>query len=198
MTIFLLSVTVFDDRSILAWSTVCDDAPSPIQHVGRASAQTWRDVCGSILESDRVRVCVTDRRKAKTRRCPNACEFDPLRNVRAYWEDGHGTRGSEFTPCETCVDGFVEREHTPGPWMYRATAGDHDFAVYPEATGRDVALVRDFNEANARLIAAAPEMQALLTWAVDWTRRHHASVTPEPEWDEARSLLARITEGSGN
>lgn len=48
--------------------------------------------------------------------------------------------------------------HTPGPWTHKATAGDHDFAVYPEATGRDVALVRDFNEANARLIAAAPEM----------------------------------------
>jgi hypothetical protein len=48
--------------------------------------------------------------------------------------------------------------HTPGPWTHKATAGDHDFAVYPEATGRDLALVRDFNEANARLIAAAPEM----------------------------------------
>jgi hypothetical protein len=52
--------------------------------------------------------------------------------------------------------------HTPGPWAYHATAGNHDFAIYPEATGRDVALVRDFNEANARLIVAAPELlQAL-------------------------------------
>lgn len=44
-------------------------------------------------------------------------------------------------------------KHTPGPWIYHATAGDHDFSVYPESDGRDVALVRDFNEANARLIA---------------------------------------------
>ncbi len=51
---------------------------------------------------------------------------------------------------------------TPGPWIYRNTAGNHDFAVYQESTGRDVALVRDFNEANARLIAAAPEMYAQL------------------------------------
>jgi hypothetical protein len=53
-------------------------------------------------------------------------------------------------------------KHTPGPWTYHATAGNHDFSVYPEATGRDVALVRDFNEANARLIAAAPDLLAAL------------------------------------
>lgn len=53
-------------------------------------------------------------------------------------------------------------EHTPGPWTYQATAGNHDFAIYPESTGRDVALVRDFNEANARLIAVAPTMLEVL------------------------------------
>jgi hypothetical protein len=47
---------------------------------------------------------------------------------------------------------------TPGPWHYTATAGEHDFAVYPESTGRDVALIRDFHEPNARLIAAAPDL----------------------------------------
>lgn len=51
---------------------------------------------------------------------------------------------------------------TPGPWTFKATAGDHDFSVYPESTGRDVALVRDFNEANARLIAAAPALYEAL------------------------------------
>ena len=48
--------------------------------------------------------------------------------------------------------------HTPGPWMHVPSGGNHDYLVYPEATGRDVAIVRDFSEANARLIAAAPEM----------------------------------------
>lgn len=47
-------------------------------------------------------------------------------------------------------------------WTYQATAGNHDFAVYEESTGRDVALVRDFNEGHARLIAAAPELLATL------------------------------------
>lgn len=55
---------------------------------------------------------------------------------------------------------------TPGPWMYQATASDHDYIVYPESTGRDVALVRDFNEANARLIAAAPDLYEALRLAI--------------------------------
>lgn len=50
------------------------------------------------------------------------------------------------------------QQHTPGPWTYQATAGNHDYAVYPEATGKCLALVRDFDEANARLITAAPEL----------------------------------------
>lgn len=50
--------------------------------------------------------------------------------------------------------------HTPTPWEYRATAGDHDFAVYDEATGHDIALVRDFNEANAELIVRAVNSHA--------------------------------------
>ena len=45
---------------------------------------------------------------------------------------------------------------TPGNWTHKATAGNHDFAIYPEETGNDVALVRDFNEANAQAIASVP------------------------------------------
>jgi hypothetical protein len=67
--------------------------------------------------------------------------------------------------------------HTPGPWTYQPTAGNHDFAAYPEATGRDVALVRDFNEANARLIAAAPELLGALRLFVALDPRCHRGVT---------------------
>jgi hypothetical protein len=52
-------------------------------------------------------------------------------------------------------------KHTPGPWNYQATAGDHDFAVYG-LDGRDIALVRNFHKANAQLIAAAPDLLAAL------------------------------------
>lgn len=47
---------------------------------------------------------------------------------------------------------------TAGNWSYKATAGNHDFAIYPEETGKDIALVRDFNEANAQVIAALPKL----------------------------------------
>lgn len=86
--------------------------------------------------------------------------------------------------------------HTPGPWTHNATAGDHDFAVYPEATGRDVALVRDFNEANARLIAAAPELLRCLTGLTGL-----AAMRPGHLQDykaaviEARAAIAKATGG---
>ena len=60
----------------------------------------------------------------------------------------------------------MHETHTPGPWIYKGTAGQHDYAVYAEATGRDVALVRDFDEANARLIAAAPDLLAACSYAL--------------------------------
>jgi hypothetical protein len=50
--------------------------------------------------------------------------------------------------------------HTPGPWGYQALGGNHDFAVYSESDGKDLALVRHFHEANAQLIAAAPDLLA--------------------------------------
>ncbi len=93
--------------------------------------------------------------------------------------------------------------HTPGPWAYSPYAGQHDYGVYAEATGRDVALVRDFDEANARLIAAAPEMYGLVAnlsaslealangeWddADDGDKERHMRDLAE----DARALLAQI------
>lgn len=85
-------------------------------------------------------------------------------------------------------------QHTPGPWAHSALAGDHEFAVYAEATGRDIALVRDFDEANARLIAAAPELLAACNRMLDASASTDAS-----EWAEAveqmEAAIARATEG---
>lgn len=54
----------------------------------------------------------------------------------------------------------MHAKHTPGPWATKPTASlGPQYAVYPEESGRDVALVYDHDEhteANARLIAAAP------------------------------------------
>ena len=52
--------------------------------------------------------------------------------------------------------------HTPGPWLASPTASlGPQYAVYAEASGRDVAVVYDHDdrtEANAKLIAAAPDL----------------------------------------
>ena len=54
-------------------------------------------------------------------------------------------------------------QHTPGPWTHNATGSPDyakQYAVYPEGSGRDVAIVYDCEqaEANAQLIAAAPDL----------------------------------------
>lgn len=61
-----------------------------------------------------------------------------------------------------------ETKHTPGPWQHQPAAGNHAFLIYSEATGRDLALVRNFDEANARLITAAPDLLKLLREVLEW------------------------------
>jgi hypothetical protein len=74
-------------------------------------------------------------------------------------------------------------KHSPGPWTHHITAGDHDFLVYPE-NGRDtVALVYGGeNEANARLIAAAPELLAALRALTATARTFRNVPKSEQEW----------------
>ena len=66
----------------------------------------------------------------------------------------------------------METKHTKGDWMYTKYSND-DIGVYSETgDGRDVALVRDYNneetEANAKLIAAAPELLGCLSEMTDY------------------------------
>ena len=61
--------------------------------------------------------------------------------------------------------GWTKQTHTPGPWIAKPTASlGPQYAVYPEASGPDIAIVYDHGntEANARLIASAPELLAAL------------------------------------
>ena len=86
--------------------------------------------------------------------------------------------------------------HTPGPWKDRVATGTPDHmisgsgegvCVIPFKYGEGSGTAR--RNANARLIAAAPELLALL---VEWPVNMPAS-----EWnawhDRRRALLARIT-----
>ena len=85
-----------------------------------------------------------------------------------------------------------ETPHTPGPWDYRALAGDHDYGVYAEGgDGRDLALVRDFHAGNARLIAAAPELLDALTGLLAVYDQHLAGMGTY-EARTARLLLQRV------
>jgi len=53
--------------------------------------------------------------------------------------------------------------HTPGPW-YEMTKGENNYqsAICEETTGKTVALTYTSNDADARLIAAAPALLAAL------------------------------------
>lgn len=97
---------------------------------------------------------------------------------------------------------MTNAQHTLGPWQYQPTAGNHDFLIYSESDGRDIALVRDSNEANARLIAAAPELlNALETLMLRWGDYIAMGDTPgeNPKYitqakeygDKARAAIAK-------
>ena len=69
----------------------------------------------------------------------------------------------------------TKTKHTPGPWCVTHYSGG-DKGIYRESDGRDVALVRGYDErtcANAALIAHAPEMLAELRQA-ELALRHAA------------------------
>jgi hypothetical protein len=120
----------------------------------------------------------------------------------------------------------VKGEHTPGPWTYavknnhRETGSVHydieapASAKYPK--GRLIAwlagglaeamhdkderlkLLRDPEiEADARLIAAAPEMLEALRAVVEWNRRIGGFCEPEDERDVLGPVLAAIAKAEG-
>lgn len=61
-TQILISLTVFDDRVLMTWSSIVDGVSSPVQHIGRVDDARWAEMFARLLETDRVRVAVTDRR----------------------------------------------------------------------------------------------------------------------------------------
>lgn len=108
----------------------------------------------------------------------------------------------------------AKAQHTAGPWIRKPGANDAG-AIHSAATGRGVASVHfqesaEEYEANARLIAAAPDMRALLNTivgddpfdddadegpfckflcgATDRSKPH----PDDCAWAQARALLARI------
>jgi hypothetical protein len=62
MTTVLVSLSVFDDRVLMTWSSIVAGVSSPVQQIGRVDADRWSEMFGRLLPSDVVRVSVTDRR----------------------------------------------------------------------------------------------------------------------------------------
>lgn len=87
--------------------------------------------------------------------------------------------------------------HTPGPWRYvrengSPTTGQHMIAG---AKPGYLAEVRDCGSgdvgANARLIAAAPELLAALQNLLSWRQTGHNGNEP---WNWAESAIAKATQ----
>jgi hypothetical protein len=84
---------------------------------------------------------------------------------------------------------MTDTQHTPGPWaVYRAVQNEGEFIIHQGAT--DIAVTRwalgDCN-ANARLIAAAPELLAALQACLAVPNKNR----PDYIWDNARAAIAK-------
>lgn len=102
--------------------------------------------------------------------------------------------------------------HTPGPWKYDGSSDPlpHDKCCSAEriaAGGVTIAEVATCEDdtcpgvsegwANARLIAAAPELLAACRELLEWTRDEYQSEVNEdalgPVWRAARAAIAKAT-----
>jgi hypothetical protein len=88
-----------------------------------------------------------------------------------------------------------EIKHTPGPWSYEA--GQEDF-VY-DAKGNVVAdtwyyACGEKSEANARLIATAPDLLEAANWAANYID----TILDPNAWKVLDSLRAAIAKATGS
>ena len=84
-------------------------------------------------------------------------------------------------------------KHTPGPWVCTATSHyAHDYRL--EIPGGQMPFVRGegVEYANAKLIAAAPELLDALLALMKWQVKH-VHVWDNPAYDDAAKVIARAT-----
>jgi hypothetical protein len=88
--------------------------------------------------------------------------------------------------------------HTPAPWMVDGTTAAENLDVIGE--GGRVAMLdcddidADTLEANARLIAAAPDMLAALQMVeAIWSRDQTANIDPESPLAKVRAAIKKAT-----
>jgi hypothetical protein len=117
-----------------------------------------------------------------------------------YGNSCHPIYGTQYLS-----DALMTTQHTPGPWTFRRSATPDAFRqyrVYPEDSGNDIAVIYDCDqsEANAQLIAAAPEtarqrdelLEACKTLLLETGRRARKSnLRQETALNQARAAIAR-------
>ena len=86
--------------------------------------------------------------------------------------------------------------HTPGPWVYDFDPDGNRHVVYSD-DGKVTELRFKDAEANARLIAAAPDLleacQRMVKWAEDWKA---GNTHPHDDWLFARAAIAKAIGGT--
>jgi len=95
------------------------------------------------------------------------------------------------------IDGMNETKHTPGPWERQGiaigseTGSAFDAICYLDILSRD----REQREANARLIAAAPDLLAALEGMLARYASHESGQNDQNEPAAARAAIAKATGG---
>lgn len=88
-------------------------------------------------------------------------------------------------------------QHTPGPWKITSEWSHVGLGTVTSIKGpdgydiADMAGQDELAEANARLIAAAPEMLAALQWAMPRVD----PIGDRATWETVKALLAKIEKG---
>lgn len=97
----------------------------------------------------------------------------------------------------------MKTQHTPGPWMLLESSDPGAFDIQDDE-GTVLCSRYAYEEkavefmANARLIAAAPELLAELAKVMSWIKHWSPEFTNDPEWPEDRDrALTAIAAATG-
>ncbi len=94
----------------------------------------------------------------------------------------------------------MSSKHTPGPWNWAKSDINGRYSIYrngPLAYCGDTTAVDGDGEANARLIAAAPDLLVALQ-SFDDAFSHYCDGDPSPEeWAALKAARAAIAKATG-
>ena len=93
----------------------------------------------------------------------------------------------------------METKHTPGPWETPGEDGGERVICYQDSTGKRRTLAHVYDgeefgsmEANARLIAAAPELLAALQRSLNWLSSYSGDGALGA-YEQARAAIAKAS-----